>query len=294
LIDTGLRVVDQERLVLFYRDAMNGVRAALSRPGSGGLRELDGGAMVRPGEFGTVFEIDDRRGGIIDYGVFGRADARIEATVNGKAVRASTAQLPQVPDATVFWIRRDGVPAAPTGVVGSPGHRVVVTARDPGGSVLGTETYIQRSDGAINQADRAAVIGDVVRTGLTAADGGELVFWFDGDRTSATLHAGRDDGAGTVTELKSLGGYHRPPFAIGFYGGYHTIELAGGATVTVGTYAGPAAAVTMGGGTVGRQGSGRWSAHQELRIFWAVGITGAPSGAATDAEGNLIGVTDFR
>jgi hypothetical protein len=293
VISTGLPVGDAEQLVLFYRDAMNGVQAGLSDPNTGQLRELDGGATVQPGAFGTVFEVDDRRGGIIDYGVFGRADARIEVTIGGKSLPASTGRLPQVPDATLFWVKRDGVRVAPTGATDAPTPDAVFTARDAAGSTLGTATYIQRSDGTLNRADSAAAIGDSMHTGLTLAAGGELVFWFDGDENSAILHAGSDDGAGTTKELKALGSYHRPPFAIGFYGGLNTFELAGGMSVAVGTYVGPAATVTMQGTNATRQGSARWSAHPETRIFWAIGVTGPPTGVAQDAQGNVLGATNF-
>jgi len=293
LVSTGLSVGADEQLVLFYRGATNGVEAGLSDPSTGRVRELDGGATVRPGAFGTVYELDDRHGGIIDYGVFGHADARIEVTIGGKTRPASTERLPQLPDATLFWVKRDGVRAAPTGATGAPAPDVVFTARDAAGSTLGTGTDIQRSDGALNRADSAALIGDWMRTGLTLAGGGELVFWFDGDENSAMLHAGRDDGAGTVNELKALGSFHRPPFDIGFYGGVHAFELSGGVTVTVGVYVGPAATVTMLGRNASRQGSARWSAHPETRVFWAVGITGSPTGVSKDAQGKTLGATDF-
>jgi hypothetical protein len=293
-VSTGLSVGTDEQLVLFYRDDMNGVEAGLYDPNTGRLRELEDGATVRAGAFGTVFELDDRRGGIVDYGVFGRADARIEVTIGGKSVPASTGRLPKLPDATLFWVKRDGVRAAPTGAVDAPTPDAVFTASDAAGSVLDTATYIQRSDGALNRADSAAPIGDWMHTGLSLAAGGELVFWFDGDQNAAMLHAGSDDGAGTVKELKTLGSYHRPPFDIGFYGGLNTFELAGGMTVTVGTYVGRAATVTMQGTDADRQGSARWSAHPETRIFWAVGVTGRPTGVSKDAQGNVLGTTDFR
>jgi hypothetical protein len=291
IVSTGLHVGTDEELVLYYRDAVNGVRAALSGPR--GVRDLDGGSLARPGQFDTIYEIDDRHGGIIDYGAFGRADARVEATVNGTTTRASTGYLPQAPDATLFWVKRDGALTAPTGVPGNPSG-AVFTARDPAGSVIGTATHIQRSDGAVNINDRpVAPIGDRISTGLTLASGGELVFWFDGDQTTAMLHAGSASG-GATTKVKDLGDYRRPPFAIGFYVAANVFELAGGTKVTVGTYVGPAATVTMQGTNAGHPGSGRWTAHQEMRIFWAVGITGTPTGVATDAQGTVLGTTDFR
>ena len=293
VISTGVLVGAGEQLVLFSRDSMNGVEAGLSDPNTGRLRELDGGGTVQPGAFGTVFELDDRRGGIIDYGVFGRADARIEVTIGGTSLPASTGRLPQLPDATLFWVKRDGVRAAPTGAADAPTPDAVFTARDAAGSTLGTATHIQRSDGALNRADNAALIGDWMHTGLTLAAGGQLVFWFDGDQNSAILHAGSDDGAGTVKELKALGSYHRPPFDIGFYGGVHTFELSGGMTLTVGTYVGRAATVTMQGTNASRQGSARWTAHPQTRIFWAIGVTGPPTGVSKDAQGNILGATDF-
>jgi len=294
MLSTGLPFGDRERLMLFFRDEMNGVKGALSDPSTGDFRELDDGAGAEPGKFSTVYELDDRHGGIVDYGVFGRADAQIEVTVGGKTVPANTGRLPQLPDATVFWVKRDGILANPTGAVEGADPDVTFTARDAAGSVLGTATEIQRSDGAVNRTDGAVRVGDWMPTGLTLAAGGELVFWFDGDEKAAMLHAGSDDGNGTVKGVKILGSYNRPPFDIGFYGGLNTFELAGGATVTVGTYAGRAATVTMEGTGASQQGSARWSAHPEARVFWAVGLTGMPSGVSRDAKGEVLGTTDFR
>lgn len=294
-LSTGLSVGATERLVLFYRDFMNGVEGALSDPNTGKLRELDDGSMVRPRDFGTVFELDDRNGGIVDYGVFGHADARIEVTVDGKSVPVGTGKLPQIPDATVFWVRRDGILANPTGAVDGAEPEIVFTARDAAGRVLDTARQVQRSDGWINRIDSAKRIGDWIRTGLILDTGGELVFWYEGDEKTVLLRAGSDDGNGTVTQVRGLGSYARPPFDIGFYRGLDTFELADGSTVTVAKYAGPAATVTMDGANASRQGSARWSAHPEMRIFWAVGITDSrPTGVAKDAKGKVLETTDFR
>jgi hypothetical protein len=64
-------------------------------------------------------------------------------------------------------------------------------------------------------------------------------------------------------------------------------------TVTVGTYVGRAATVTMQGTNASRPGSARWTAHPETRIFWAIGVTGPPTGVSKDAQGNVLGATDF-
>jgi hypothetical protein len=291
-IATGLPVGDNERLVLFIRDAMNGLQGGLSNPSTGGFRPLQGGTVVRPMEFGTVFEVDDRRGGIIDYGVFGAADARIDVMVDGKPVRANTGRLAQAPDATVFWIPRSGVLVAPTGApADAPRPDLTITARDAAGVVLGTAEHFQRSDGVVNRDDSAVPVGDPVRSGVTLADGGELVFFFEGGATEALLFAGSRDGTGKVTKIKGLGVYHRPPFDIGFYGGQNQFALPGGGSLVVGTYVGPADTVTMEGTNATQRGSGRWSAHPQMRIFWAAG-TGL-KGVARDAQGTVLKTVDY-
>ncbi|WP_432825131.1 hypothetical protein [Dactylosporangium sp. CA-092794] len=286
---TGLNVGDQE-FVVWYQDEINGVSGGLIDAG-GRTRRLEGGVAPAPGRFGTVLEVDDRHGGLIDYGVFGAAGAGVEVTAGGSTTAASTAPIPGVPDATMFWVRRGGVAARPTGAVDGPSPDAVFTARGPGGAVLGTGTDIQRSDGGVNRDGTARPIGEWIHTGHTLSGGGELVFWFDGDDRAATAHAGSDDGAGTVTELKPIAGLHRPPFAIGFYGGYNTFDLAGGGTVTVGIYAGPAATVEMSGRT---HGSAAWTAHPELRIFWATGAGTPPTAVAEDGSGHVVDTTDFQ
>jgi hypothetical protein len=293
VVTTGLPFGDREELVFFYRDAVGGLEAGLVDRKTRKLREI-GGTTAVPGQFGTIFEIDDRRGGIIDYGLFGRAGARIEVTSGGKTTQANTMSMKELPGATVFWVKRSGVLVEPTAVADAPPADTVFTARNAAGEVLRTATDIQRSDGAVNRDDRARPIGDQMRTGLTSAGGGELVLWFDGDQNAALLHAGADDGSGSIRQLRVIGSYHRPPFDIGFYGGVHRFELAGGATVLLGIYVGPAATVKMVGPNAGQQGSARWSAHPETRVFWAVGVDIGYSGVAFDAQGNILETTTFH
>jgi hypothetical protein len=158
MLVTGLSVGDEE-LLLFYREGNPGIRVdgevraeihgALSDPSHRRFRELRGIAFILPGVLSpTVFELPDGRGGVIDYGVVGAADARVEVTVDGRTVAANTARLPGVPDATVFWILRSGPLAEPTGVPSGPASTAVVfTARAASGAVLGTTSRRQRSDG---------------------------------------------------------------------------------------------------------------------------------------------------
>ena len=294
-IATDLPVGDNERLVLFADDALNGLQAGLVHASTGGFRRLQGGTNVRPRAFGTVFEVDDRRGGIIDYGIFGADDVRIDVTVDGKKQRAKTGRLAKTPGATVFWVRRTGVLVAPTGAPsGAPRPDLTFTASDPSGVTLGTTDDVQRSDGIVNRDDSAVPVGDAVLTGRTLAQGGELTFFFEGGATEAVLWAGSADGSGKMTKVRAIGVYHRPPFDIGFYGGQHWFDLAGGEKLVVGTYVGPAATVTMEGMNAAHQGSGRWSAHPQTRIFWATGVTGPPQGVARDANGAILKTTDFQ
>jgi hypothetical protein len=47
------------------------------------------------------------------------------------------------------------------------------------------------------------------------------------------------------------------------------------------------------GTNASRQGSARWTAHQQTRVFWAVGVTGPPTGVSKDAQGTVLGTTNF-
>lgn len=244
-----------------------------------------------------MLELDDRNGGIVDYGIFGADGAQIRVTAGGQSTLASTTAIPGVADATLFWVRRGGVIAGPTGAVGGPSPDVVFTAVDAAGRTLGAGApYVQRNDGVVHSSDGFSPIGEFMRTGLTLDDGGELVFWCDGDQRAVMLHAGSDGRRGTVTELRNLGSLSRPPYPSGFYLGYNTFPLTGGGSVVVALYVGDAASVEMrgaGGAAVGSHGAAVWSAHPQLRILWATGVTGRPTAVARDDTGKVLLTTDF-
>ncbi|GGM29778.1 hypothetical protein GCM10007977_033810 [Dactylosporangium sucinum] len=295
-VHTGVRFGTEEELVLWYQDDINGVLAGVRHTATGKVRRLDGAAGVpQAGRFGMTLELDDRNGGIVDYGVFGAAGAAVRVTADGTTTSATTAPVPGVAGATLFWARRTGAAVGPTGVPGGGPADLAISAVDGRGRVIATGDRPRRSDGAILQHDSATQIGARIGTGLASPTLGELVFWFQGDEHSAVLYAGCVDAAGTVTPLRALVTLQRPPFDIGFYGGFHTFDLGDGGVVSVGQYAGAAATVEMRGtaGAAARHGSGAWSAHPRLRVFWAVGIPGRPLGFAYDGAGTQLGTTDF-
>jgi len=121
------------------------------------------------------------------------------------------------------------------------------------------------------------------------------VLWFAGSADAAELRAGSDDGRGTTTDLRSLGMYHRPPFAIDFYGGRQVFEEAGGTSIVLKTYVGPAATVTLVAPHSTTHGSAAWSAHPELRLAWIAGVPRGEewrvTGVATNAAGTPVAVT---
>ncbi|GAA1525575.1 hypothetical protein GCM10009827_047870 [Dactylosporangium maewongense] len=300
VVRTGVAYGTGEELVLRYSgDDMNGLYSALHDPAKGTYRRLGGGITVPPvGGFSTILELDDRHGGIVDYGVVHGAGLRVELTADGQRTQASTAELPGMPDATIFWVRRAGVAVQPTGAVGGPTPDLGFTARDAAGVVVATGGQVQRSDGEVVIADTSVQIGDLMRTGVTLADGGRLVLWFSGDERGAGLVAGSDHGTGAPTEVRGLGRFARPPFDIGFYGGRHEFDEAGGTKVVVAVYVGPAATVTLGApGATGR-GSARWSAHPQLRVAWVNGVPAGDgwkvNGVATDAQGAVVAAYDGR
>ncbi|GIJ50227.1 hypothetical protein Val02_71130 [Virgisporangium aliadipatigenens] len=155
---TGLTVGDEE-LLLFHRapdpniridgESRAELRGALSDPSHERFRELRPVLVILPGSLTPrVVELPDGRGGVIDYGVVGVADARVEVAVDGRTVIANTARVPGVPDVTVFWISRDGPLAEPTGVPSGPASTAVLfTARDASGAVVGSTDQRQRGDG---------------------------------------------------------------------------------------------------------------------------------------------------
>lgn len=287
VVDTGIDVGDDQRLVLWYQDSMNGIESGLRDKDTGRIRRLDLQAMPNSG-FSTISEIDDRHGHIVDYGVFGAPDASVDATAAGQTAHATTTRMDALPQATVFWVERPGVLVVmPSGGTNAPSQGAVFTARNAAGVALGTSDDIWRSDSTVNVLD-GALIGDWMHTGIALAAGGKLVFWFSGDQDTTLLHAGSDNGAGTVTELTVVGYFERRPFDTGFFGLRYNFQQAVGGTATVGLYIGPAATVAMRatGSTGG--GSVTWSAYPRVRICWATGVTGTVTGESRDAQGNVL------
>ncbi|WP_432972424.1 hypothetical protein [Dactylosporangium sp. CA-233914] len=293
---TGLRFGDAEEVVL-WNVADYGPHVGLRHDTTGAIRDL--GSLGTPDNTdnntfsSTIAEVLDRHGSIIDVGLFHAAGVKVKVTAGGHTVEATTAPAPGYPNATVFWVRRGGVAAAETSDPNGSTPDAVFTAYSANGTALGTTSFVQRVDSAVNRDDRSTLLGDRIRTGVTLADGGELMFWFDGDDRSAMVHAGSDRGQGTIQELTILSSLQRPPSAPGFYLGIHEFPVPGGKVVQVGIYVGPAAKVEMAGDGGAPRGSGAWSAHPELRVLWGVG-SGRPSAIAWNADGSIKEVTDFR
>ncbi len=276
------------------------------RATTGKVRTLESGGGAQPGSppasrFGQLAQLDDRAGGIVDYGLFHGDAARITVDAGGRVVGAHLAHWSRDRSFTVFWVRRTGTLLSPTPAPeGAGGTQPRFTAYNEAGEVLGTSDgqESRRSDGGVNAEDRERV-GDVIRTGTPVADGRELVLWFVGDDQQAILKAGARDRAGTIAELKLLGNYHRPPFDIGFYHGLQTIDGPGGKQIVLCTYVGPAARVVAGSPAAGvTHGFGRWSAHPELFIVWVAGVP--PESAyqttatAYDVQGTMVAASNFR
>ncbi|MEV4516957.1 hypothetical protein AB0K00_49390 [Dactylosporangium sp. NPDC049525] len=300
LIRTGIAYGAQEELVFRYADEMNGVFAGLYTEKTTQFRRFDFGINVSAaGGFSTIMEIEDRNGGIVDYGMVKGADLRVDVTWDGQHAEAATTGVPDMPGTTLFWVRRTGIAAGPTGMVNEAAPKLVFTARDAAGTVVATGgDEVQRSDGAIVIADDAVPIGDPMPTGVVLADGGKLVLWFAGDAAGAHLHAGSDNGNGQLTEVRDLGIYKRPPFDIGFYLGRDEFDQPGGTKVVLLVYVGPGDKVTLAAPVSTGHGSVRWSAHPQLHIGW---ISGVPqqsahkvTGFATAADGTVLAVTGDR
>ncbi|HEU4423590.1 MAG TPA: hypothetical protein VFR67_13745 [Pilimelia sp.] len=314
VITTGVRVGEHEELVFWFSDGPS-MSAGLRNAATGQVRDLESGGSGEGG-FELVAQIDDRVGGIVDYGLFHGDAARITVTADGRQAEAELAPWSIDRSYIVFWARRTGtrlppsdaplpptdapVPPSgapePTGGVAQPQF----TAYDRAGDVTATsQGRSRRSDGGVNAEDRPQV-GKLIRTGVVTASGRELVLWFVGDDKNALLKAGeRDPRSGRVIDVMTLEGVARPPFAIGFYGGYHQLDGPGGTKILLGTYVGPAARVVMAHPAAGvTTGSAHWSAHPELVLCWAAKVPAATvyeiSAVAFDANGRVLAATDFR
>ncbi|WP_238013144.1 hypothetical protein KZZ52_39095 [Dactylosporangium sp. AC04546] len=295
-VETGIRFGAEEELILWYQDQVNGVLAGVRHVATGKVRRLDSGAGVpQAGRFGMLLELDDRNGGVVDYGAFGAGDVVVKVTAGGRTMTATTVPVPGVTGLTIFWSRRTGALVGPTGSTDAPPDLAVTAADARTGDLLDTAERPQRSDGVLNQLDAARPIGERIRTGLLSPERGELVFWFEGDDRSALLQAGFLGGTGGPAWVRTLLSLSRPPTEIGFYGGRNEFDLGDGGQVWVGVYSGRATTVEMGGeaGPAVRHGSGTWSAHPRMRVFWGVGVPGLPRGVSYDAAGNVLGTTDF-
>ncbi|MFI5910330.1 hypothetical protein [Dactylosporangium sp. NPDC051541] len=297
-IETGMKFGDRERLVLFAVDSYNGVQGGLVDD-AGRLRRL--GATGRPaaGQFGWgVSELDDRHGGIIDYGSFGAAHPDIRVTAGGQTLRASTAPVPGQPDLSVYWVRRGGTLAGTTAEANPAQADAVIKAYDAHGTEIGTAGGVQRADTTINNEDASAEVGDRIHTGITAAGGGQLVFFFYGDGRSRLLLAGREDAQGRVTLIGTLMAVHQPPYGRTgpglFYLGLSRFQADNGQTVQLAIYEGPASRVELTGDGAAHQGMAAWSAFDNLHLAWATGITGTAKGIAYDGDGKVVTEYDFE
>jgi hypothetical protein len=293
LVATGLRFGDHEELVLWFDDPVNGVRGGLYDAGTGRLRPMAWTGVPAKG-FGIIGELDDRHGGILDYGVVGGDGARVTVAAGGKTTDATTAPVPGLAGRTMFWSRRGGVLAGTTAEPNPAVPDVVFTAFGSDGGTLARSdaSMIQRADTIVNRDDDTKPIGEQMRTGITLPDGGELVLYFDGDEHTALLHAGSRDAGGAVKALKVLTSVSRPPSDPGnFYRALFTVDGAG---VTACVYVGSAARVEMGGEGAGQRGSAAWTAYPRLHVAWVKGAQGNPSAVAFDAAGRVVAATDFH
>ncbi|WP_433044654.1 hypothetical protein [Dactylosporangium sp. CS-033363] len=291
LIHTGERFGSHEELVMWVQDEANGVQGGLFDAATGRLRTLGYAGLPRPGEFGwSVQELDDRQGGILDFGAFGADDVTVKVKAQGRTAEAKTAAVPGKPGVRVFWVRRTGVLAAPTSAVNPAPNDAVFTAYAADGATLGTTKEIQRTDDRINFEDESKVTGDRMRTGIRFPDGGELVFYFEANAATGLLQAGKLDAAGNVTFLKTLTNVARPPVVGGFYRGIFTVAEV---HVRAAIYVGSASKVQLGAEGATDRGSAAWTAHPELRVLWCR-TDNQVNAVAYDDAGNVVAATDFR
>ncbi|WP_433204187.1 hypothetical protein ACQP00_35475 [Dactylosporangium sp. CS-047395] len=291
LIHTGEHFGPHEELVMWLQDEANGVQGGLFDAATGRLRTLGYAGLPRTNEFGwSVQELDDREGGILDFGAFGATGVKVKVTAQGRTVEAKTAAVPGKPGVSVFWVRRTGVLAAPTSALTAAPNDAVFTAYAAGGAVLGTTKEIQRTDDRINFEDQSKVAGDRMRTGITFPDGGELVFYFDANATTGLLQAGKLDAAGKVTFLRTLTNVARPPVVGGFYRAVFDVAEV---HVRAAIYVGTASKVQLGAEGATDRGSAAWSAHPELRVLWCR-TDNQVNAVAYDDAGNVVAATDFR
>jgi hypothetical protein len=307
VITTGVRYGRDEELVFWFQEGP-ALAAGLRDVATGQVRRLDDAGSGED-DFELVAQIDDRLGGIVDYGLFRGDAARITVTADGRQVEAELAPWSSDRSYVVFWARHTGPPLPPSDrpdpPVGAPEPTGGVappkfTAYDRAGDVIATsQGQVQRTDGGVIAEDREPV-GKPIHTGIVTASGRELVLWFVGDDKGALLKAGTPDPQnGTLIEEVTLLGVARPPSAVGFHPGYHQFNGPDETKILVGTYVGPAARVVITHPAPGViTGSARWSAHPELVVCWAANVPAATaheiSAEAFDANGRVLARTNFR
>lgn len=299
VITTGMRVGDDSELVLWFHRGP-ALAAGLRDTATGNVRSLEEGPGGENG-FSNLAEIDDKRGGSIDYGLFVGDAARITVTTNGTQRQAELAPWSGNRSYIVFWTRHDGSPL--TGATQLPlsvdPTQPQFTAYDAAGTEIARSDGSRRTDTGINAEDKEQV-GELIRTGKPTASGRELVLWFVGDNNGVLLKAGEwDPATRKPVEPQVLGPYHRPVVPVGFYNGYHAVDGPAGTKIMLGSYTGTAATVTMAHPAEGVvSGSARWSTEPTLVICWAANVPAATayqiSAVAYDAGGRVLAATDFR
>ena len=308
VITTGARVGTDYELVMWFANGPDTVTIAsgLLDRRTGAVRDLESlsgmyQASAKALGFQMLSQVDDRNGAVLDYGLYVGPANRIVEQVRGQQYETHLAQWSVNPAFTVFWVDRPGTPL-PTDSnhpvdPGADAPRFV--AYGPAGQQVARSDGVQsrRSDAGFSLEDQPQV-GGTIATGSRLADGTELVFWFVGSGDQALLKAGGRGAANRITELKVLGAYHQPPFAIGFYHAWDDFAGPAGTHIMVGSYAGPASKVVAGApGAAVHSGFAHWSAHPELILFWADHVATAdyPQTAAVayDAAGKVIGALSY-
>jgi hypothetical protein len=271
---------------------------------TGVVRDLEGATSMHDaaatiGGFKELDQIDDRVGGVIDYGLFIGTPGRIVAEAHGGRYEAGLAHWSVNGAFTVFWVDHPGTPLPnPTAYPrpSGPTDQPRFVAYDAVGNQIGTSAgmWSHRSDIGVNLED-APQVGAVIDTRVRLADGGTLLFWFVGTGDSAILKAGkRDPATGTLTTLKEISSLHRPPFASGFYHGLSDLPGPDGTHIMIGEYVGPAVRVVGGApGAAVTSGYAHWTAHPELIVYWVANVATADypetSAVAYDAAGKIVG-----
>jgi hypothetical protein len=128
VITTGARVGADQELVIWFGngpDTVTIVSGLLNRR-TGSVASLETissfySSQARTGGFQLLAQVDDRKGGVLDYGFFIGTPSRIVEQANGRTYQTSMARWSVNPAFVVFWVDHPGTPLPdPTAAPATP------------------------------------------------------------------------------------------------------------------------------------------------------------------------------